>query len=374
MSLCHDSSVFGHVSFRACMRPCVHISIRTHAQVSVVWCLVVGLSRLFGFACCPCPCVYGVALTENTFSFKVLVSKDQRVAVSDSVAIAAIFVPLPQISIAISVPTQGSSFVVINANDKVQLTAVVTSSSAQPVSYSLEWVCVTANVNISRGSPALASSPTSPSLVINPGYLGSGNDLSYTFALILTSRTDSSKSTQARVNVNINGAPQGGKCSVAPSTGTALSTLFVFECINWDGDPTDNPIAYAFQLYDPIRSRVVSILRSAQPTGVLSCFLPAGTLTVMVEISDRYGATSVSFLSLSVALPDVSTPASVKAAADSALSTLALAQQGTRFEFGSHMCSCSMCLPAASISCACTDLNCALLITGPARVGRSRSR
>ena len=53
------------------------------------------------------------------------------------------------------------------------------------VPYQLQWICTTNNVDMSATSLSLATSTTSPSLVIKPNVLLAGT--TYTFALIITS-------------------------------------------------------------------------------------------------------------------------------------------------------------------------------------------
>jgi hypothetical protein len=261
----------------------------------------------------------------DPYTVSLSISKSGRT--DDAFAtVSAIFVPLPAISIQVLVPTQGANYIVINSNDKVQLSAVIQSvSSAQAVSYLLQWSCPVGGFDLAAPG-SLASSPSSPALVINPNQLIPGE--SYVFSLTLTSTSDASKRTQSNASFTIHSPPVGGRCTVSPLTGVTLQTRFSFTCFNWDGNVVSNPISFSFQVYDEGARRSVSILRSPSPSGLFETYLPVGDpLVVLVVVTDRFGGLTNVFVRLKVNQAVVSNPQAVAAIATSALSGLAYAQQ-----------------------------------------------
>jgi hypothetical protein len=296
----------------------------------------------------------------DSYVFSVTVTRDGRATTSVPVVIQPVLLPLPQLSITLAVPTQGPFWVVINPNDKVQLSAVVTQLALFPVSYTLLWTCPSGNVNVSLGSPALSTSPLSPDLVVLPGNLVGGQ--SYVFSVLLTNANNPMQFTSTTVGFAVNSAPVGGTCLSAPLSGLAVTDTFTLSCTSWSDAVTDYPLAYRFTTFDPLTQatqlvlqeyvtvsrpvacgtraalsiRIVCVvcvfpahvfvyfvtklllvgvsecfkMRSYSAINVFSGVLPAGSpLLIRVNVRDRWGATTNVLLSVNVTMPVVTTTA-----------------------------------------------------------------
>jgi hypothetical protein len=116
---------------------------------------------------------------------------------------------------------------------------------------------------------------------------------------------------------------------VSPSTGVTLQDTFNFICSGWNTLSANLPLSYAYQINDPVSQTVSQVLRRAQPSSTFGTVLPGGLpLTVTVIVSDVWGASTTTTVSVTVTTPDVSTPSALQGVADNALASLALAQQG----------------------------------------------
>jgi hypothetical protein len=152
-----------------------------------------------------------LTLTNTPVQFRVSIYKDSRSATSQPVQFAPIAVALPNVDIAVLVPTQGgSSWVKISTADQVSLVANLTAVSPTPIAYTLEWRCVTQNIDMSNTSKALLTPAfNSPNLVIASGSLESGTN--YKFSLILRSVDNPTQFATANVSFSITRNPHSGR-------------------------------------------------------------------------------------------------------------------------------------------------------------------
>jgi hypothetical protein len=184
----------------------------------------------------------------------------------------------------------------------------------------------TPTLNLKPGSPDLLSDPTTALLALKPGVLK--GSYVYFVALELISSADSSAVSSVTMSLTINGVPFGGACSVSPTSGVALQTQFTFACSGWMTENENLPLSYAFQLYDPVTKTPKSMLRSFDSTSSFTTTLPGGSpVTIQAQIVDRFGASSVTYLTASVSTPDVSSPSALTAATSEALNGLFMAMQ-----------------------------------------------
>jgi hypothetical protein len=271
--------------------------------------------------------LFSAASAEDPYVFQVTVSKDVRTAASDGVVLTASFLPLPAISISVTVPTQGPVWTKINAVDKVALSALITAVNGLPVAaYTILWSCPSNNLDMSPTSAALNTPPSSPTLVIASGSLQGG--ATYTFRLTLTNLLNAAAQTQSSVTLAVNQVPLGGTCAVTPEQGVALMDTFQFACRDWDDAAEDLPLQYSFAVWNPATAKPVSILRDFQATSSASAFLPAGApVVIRVQIQDRFGALTSVLLSVNVSTFVAPTAAQVSVLASTALDRMALAQQ-----------------------------------------------
>jgi hypothetical protein len=270
--------------------------------------------------------------SSDPFQFQALLAKDNRQATSQMVTVTAIFVALPQISIAVSVPTQGASWTRINPTDRVQLAGTTQQVGSTPITYGLQWFCYSNNFNMTHG---LATSTTSPNLVLNSGFLQGG--ATYLFSLLLYSVANPKQQTQSNISFTVNQVPLGGSCSSNPATGVAMEDTFALNCRDWVSSST--PLEYSFAVIDSKTQLVTMTLRDFQAVGTFSAKLQAGDpLLVQVTIRDRFGAQTLTVISVKVKQPDVSTPSAVSNLASTALSGLAMASQVGDLSAASQVC------------------------------------
>ncbi len=275
---------------------------------------------------------------NDSFVFAVTISKDNRATTSAAVKVTGISVALPLLSVNILVPTQGPQWVKITPTDSVQMIATLTPISAVPVAYLYAWTCLSNNINISQGSPALTSSPQSTLLALQAGALVGG--ATYVFTFVVTSIVDTSVTSSYNVSFTVNAPPSGGSCSILSydtgvPAGIAMTTTFNALCQNWLGQADDFPFQYSLASYTVDRSRERNIFNRFQLGALMQVLLPSGIdnagqpapLQLGVSIRNRWGSTTLIFLTVNVSNPDVSTPSAVAALGTRALSGVTLAAQ-----------------------------------------------
>ena len=124
----------------------------------------------------------------------------------------------------------------------------------------------------------------SSSIVIKEGSLDGGKH--YRLA-VFVQIMDGQQGMSAQ-DISTASPPTGGTCSITPSNGTSLMTVFKLSCSDWESD--SNPLSYRFQylhglLYDGSNSSVSSRLRS----GSLSWNY---TVEVNVTVTNDYGVSA----------------------------------------------------------------------------------
>ena len=93
--------------------------------------------------------------------------------------------------------------------------------------------------------------------------------------------------------------PEGGTCTIEPSSGISLRTYFNLSCSGWTSSNTPLSYQFQYQLYNGL----TSVVYHAINTSIVSR-LPSGnksnnfTLDFTVIVTDSYGA-STQFLNLS---------------------------------------------------------------------------
>ena len=111
----------------------------------------------------------------------------------------------------------------------------------------------------------------SSSIVIKEGSLV---DKKY-YRLVVFAHTMDGQQGMSAYNISSSSPPSGGTCSVTPSNGTSLKTVFNLSCSDWESD--SSPLSYRFQyqlqnglhglLYDSSSSSVSSWLPSERLSG-----------------------------------------------------------------------------------------------------------
>ena len=136
-----------------------------------------------------------------------------------------------------------------------------------------------------------------------PGVLPSGcagGACTYTFTLTATHQAPAgARSAFAQQTIVMNRPPRGGRLAVSPTTGFELNGTFVLRASYWVDDADDLPLRYSFYRYTFYDGNgtdsdlaPVSLGGAASLTPRLDILLPAGQLSLLVTVEDRYGATA----------------------------------------------------------------------------------
>jgi len=165
-------------------------------------------------------------------------------------------------------------------------------SSYQWILYK-QYPSATNNDNVWRKIQDLRLITTTPlnssSIVIKEGSLAGEK---YYRLAVFVQTTDGQQGMSAR-DISTSSPPSGGTCSITPSNGTSLKTVFNLSCNDWESD--SNPLSYRFQyqlqhglhglLYDGASNSVSSWL----PSGNLSWNY---TLKVNVTVTNKNGVSA----------------------------------------------------------------------------------
>ena len=89
--------------------------------------------------------------------------------------------------------------------------------------------------------------------------------------------------------VFVNQTPKNGTCTISPTTGVTLSTLFTLNCTNWV-DSDGQILKYSY--YGGLLNTQMKIGLGYSQNGSLTTQLPQGLLHISVEITDNDGGLS----------------------------------------------------------------------------------
>lgn len=183
----------------------------------------------------------GSALGVGQYNFTATVTNSLSFQNQDSVLVRVSQGIAP--SVAINRPVTK-----YNPKNKLILTGnVVNTGQSSTAQWSSSSVSTLSDINLSPLTKTLKEGAKIFQLSIAADSLTAG--LSYTFTLQAAYSSTSSVSNSASVTVVVNAPPLGGVLSVAPRTGTALTTVFRLLTTRWYDDPEDYPITYAFSYY-----------------------------------------------------------------------------------------------------------------------------
>jgi hypothetical protein len=257
---------------------------------------------------------------DSQIQFGVTITKGSRTAtLSAPIVVTLSQLPLPSLSVQLSVPTQPNGYTKINPGDKVALSAVI-SSTTQLAKYTYRWISTSSLLVFTGNTDSrIGTSLTSSTLVLLPNSLSGG--ATYSFMVTLTSVANPSMSVSANVSFSVNAAPANGACSSSPESGTALVTSFNLACSGFSDDPEDLPLSYSFSVV-PAAAPAYE-LRGAQSVSAYSTVLSAASpLNMMAKICDLWGACSSYAFSANVTMQDVKSASVVASLASSVLSSL----------------------------------------------------
>jgi hypothetical protein len=160
--------------------------------------------------------------------------------------------------------------------------------------------------------PTSATSETVFSVYLSliPNSLPLGSTLKFTLGCV---SVDTSVASYASTIVVTNSPPSPGSCDVSPTSGTALSTLFVFVASSWID--TDLPLSYDIGFFSPTTNASLTVQSKSQASSGKS-ILPAGpqssgnNITALFTVFDSLGAGALDYVSVTVTLPSAGINAS----------------------------------------------------------------
>jgi len=85
-------------------------------------------------------------------------------------------------------------------------------------------------------------------------------------------------------DISVASPPTGGACSITPSYGTSLKTVFKLSCSDWESDST--PLSYRFQYQ--LQDGLHGLLYNGSNSSVNS-WLPSGKGSFNVTVTDKNG-------------------------------------------------------------------------------------
>jgi len=121
----------------------------------------------------------------------------------------------------------------------------------------------------------------SSSIVIKEDSLDGGKN--YWLALFV--QTADGQQGMSVHDISVASPPKGGACSITPSYGTSLKTVFNLSCSDWESDST--PLSYRFQYQ--LQDGLHGLLYDGSNSSVNS-WLPSGKLSFIFTVTDKNGA------------------------------------------------------------------------------------
>ena len=129
----------------------------------------------------------------------------------------------------------------------------------------------------------------SSSIVIKEGSLDGGKN----YRLVVFVQTMHGQQGMSACDISTSSPPTGGTCSITPSNGTSLETVFTLSCSDWESD--SNPLSYWFQYQ--LQNGLHRMLYDGSSNSV-SSYLPSGNLSwnyivkVNVTVTNKNGASA----------------------------------------------------------------------------------
>ena len=284
----------------------------------------------YNFSCSPvdtgslCPPLPNASLAEpvltllpselpaGTFDFSVSVSKADGEVATARVTISCVAGSVPTVSV------QAPKAAKHNANEALRLLgSAALDQNGTASALSLAWSCLP---DIGKLLDPLITSTglEQANLVVLPGVLPSGcagGACSYTFTLTATHNAAAGpRAAFAQQIILMNVPPSGGNFEVVPSTGYELNGTFALRASYWTDDADDLPLRYSFGISrssgtdaDGAAAVVEPLSGSSSLASRLDVLLPAGSLTLVVTVQDRLGASVTATAGASVLpLPSIS--------------------------------------------------------------------
>ena len=234
-------------------------------------------------------------LPPGTFDFSVSVSKADGEVATASVTIAVVAGSVPTVSV------QAPKAAKHNANEALRLLgSAVLDQNGTASALALAWSC-TPDIGALSNSLITRTGWEQANLVVLPGVLPSGcagGACSYTFTLTATHQAAAGpRAAFAQQTILMNVPPSGGAFEVVPSTGYELNGTFALRASYWTDDADDLPLRYTFGISRSSGTDADSAVAVVEPlsgsfslSSHLDVLLPAGSLTLVVTVQDRLGA------------------------------------------------------------------------------------
>ena len=251
-------------------------------------------------------------LQPGTFVFGVNVSKASGEVATASVTITVVAGSAPAVSV------QAPKAAKHNANEALRLLgSAVLEQNGTASALALAWSC-TPDIGALSDPLITRTGWRQANLVVLPGVLPSGcadGACSYTFTLTATHQAPAGlRAAFAQQTIVMNVPPRGGAFEVVPSTGYELNATFALRASYWADDADDLPLSYAFGFSRSSGTDANGAATVVEPlsgsfslASRLDVLLPAGSLTLIVTVQDRLGASVVATADTTVLpLPSIS--------------------------------------------------------------------
>eukprot|EP00466_Bigelowiella_natans_P003403 jgi/Bigna1/133872/aug1.23_g8580 len=177
-------------------------------------------------------------------------------------------------------------------------------------SRNVSWICTSGNMDLALSQQHSSQFSSRNYLVLPSGLLLPG--LTYTFRVLAKSPA-SNFYGKAEINVITNRAPRLGSCSLAPTSGVALQTMFAFSCVGWSDE--DLPLTYQWQAKTTTTGKGYFDLCAPRRMGSFETKLggsgdsssttssSSSTVNLRARIVDSLGAAAVIEMTASVSQP-----------------------------------------------------------------------
>ena len=161
--------------------------------------------------------------------------------------------------------------------------------------YRYTWSCVSQRGDIAYDLTAMSTTgPNARTLVVRAGELTPGAQ--YTFTVVASS---GGKEAHAYLTVSMNSRPWGGTLMVTPGRPyryQAATTKLTLTSSGWFDELLDGPLTYSFSYRSTSAASTDSPAATQITTGSFTSsavvVMPEGSWTVVVRVSDSYGASS----------------------------------------------------------------------------------
>jgi len=229
------------------------------------------------------------------YNFTVKVTNSVLASATSSVLLSVLNNEVPRVNVArVQSKYNPESKITLVASVKAPLGSVSVAWSSDALGSLLNENALTPLlVNLPQGASQVALSL--PGNVLTPG-------VSYSFSIkaMYDSAPPRAIPGVSTVTIIVNQPPSGGLLAVAPLSGDAMQSKFLFQALTWTDDPADYPLQYLFA-YFVYRSDSQIVVRPRSEISYSSVTLGQGRadnnqVTCVLNTSDTYGASAMATL------------------------------------------------------------------------------